>query len=120
MNILGMAPVGPIINKVYDVGSKTNNEIVTPGQNLKVSGDKIRIVGENSNVGVYFIDSSDSRTKIEADMLAVNIPSELVFVIPTLAQGSYSIELITQQSGNSQTVLKDPRTTRFEHILEVI
>ena len=65
------------------------NDELTPGFNLKISGSKIKLVGDNPSVGVYFRNTdTDASTKVDKSNIVVNNPSELIVVIPALAAGT--------------------------------
>ena len=118
INILGVADASSAILQVKDVKSGTINDVLTPGRNLKISGSKIKIGGDNSENGIYFVSTdTNTRTKVEESDLVVNNPSELIVIIPALSAGTYNLEIVTQQSGSS--LLKDPRTATFEKVLTV-
>ncbi|PJJ66595.1 DNA-binding domain-containing protein [Chryseobacterium geocarposphaerae] len=119
INILGVADSSSIILQVTDVKSGTVNDLLTPGKNLKISGNKIKIAGENPANGIFFVNTSTStRTQVEINDIVTNNPSELIVVIPDLQPGTYQLEVVTQYSGGSN-LLKEPRTTELKKELTV-
>ncbi|MDR0606683.1 MAG: DUF4469 domain-containing protein, partial [Bacteroidales bacterium] len=66
VEILGVAETGIIIDQVIDVKTGSVNDLLTVNHNLKINGDKLKIAGDNSANGVYFIDAWGSRTKVDA------------------------------------------------------
>lgn len=118
INILGVADASSAILQVTDVKSGSINDLLTPGRNLKISGTKIKVGGDNPGNGIYFVSTdTNTRTKVEESDVVVNNPSELIVIIPTLPAGTYKLEIVTQQSGS--TSLKEPRTAAFEKVLTV-
>ena len=118
INILGVADASSAILQVTDVKSGNINDLLTPGRNLKISGTKIKVGGDNPENGIYFVSTdTNTRTKVEESDVVVNNPSELIVIIPTLPAGTYKLEIVTQQSGS--TLLKEPRTAAFEKVLTV-
>ena len=118
VEILGIADSGANISQVVDVKSNTVNELLTPNRNLKIKGSKIRLSGEHADIGVYFVNQSDStRIKVPSEDIVTNNPSELIIVIPELAVGTYQLEIISQFTNGS--ILKEPRTTVFDKTLVV-
>ncbi len=118
INILGVADASSAILQVTDVKSGSINDLLTPGRNLKISGTKIKVGGDNPGNGIYFVSTdTNTRTKVEESDVVVNNPSELIVIIPTLPAGTYRLEIVTQQSGS--TSLKEPRTAAFEKVLTV-
>lgn len=119
INILGVADASSAILQVTDVKSGNINDLLTPGRNLKISGTKIKVGGDNPENGIYFVSTdTNTRTKVEETDVVVNNPSELIGIIPTLPAGTYKLEIVTQQSGS--TLLKEPRTAAFEKVLTVL
>ena len=107
-----------VIEEVYDSKSGTVNDLLTPNRNLKIRGSKLKIVGENPDNGVYFINTADNtRTKVDPTDFVTNNPGELIIVVPELKAGTYKVEVQTQYAGAS--VLKEPRNCIFDRILTV-
>ena len=107
-----------VIEEVYDSKSGTVNDLLTPNRNLKIRGSKLKIVGENPDNGVYFINTADNtRTKVDPTDIVTNNPSELIVVVPVLKAGSYKVEVQTQFAGAA--LLKEPRSSVFDRILTV-
>jgi len=119
VNIIGVADATCAILQVTDVSSGSINHQLTAGRNLKIRGTKIKIVGSNPFNGIYFINTvSRERTKVEIDDIAVNKPSELIFITPALPKGNYRLEIATQYTSNS-TPLKAPRVVSFDKIFSI-
>jgi len=122
IDILGVATTGLSIAQVTDVRTGSVNDLLTPGRNLRITGSRLRIAGENTANGVYFICfETGERTKVDIADIATNNPSELMIIIPNLAEGTYRLEITTQfgsGTGNNQ-LLKEPRTAAFDRILTV-
>jgi hypothetical protein len=85
-----------------------------------VQGSKIRVAGEDSEVGVYFNNlETQTRTKVEVSDIVRNNPSEVEVIIPSLPADEYNLEIVTQFSGLNQSPLKSPRSTTFNKVLTV-
>ena len=119
VEITGVSKVTFFIDEVVDIESESVNELLTPKHNLRISGSKIRIDGENAENGVYFINQETNERVKVSSKIPVNKPSELMVVIPALAAGSYKLEVATQFTGGTKTLLKEPRKAVFEKILTV-
>jgi DNA-binding domain/Domain of unknown function (DUF4469) with IG-like fold len=118
VEILGVAESSAVILQVTDVKSGSVNDLLTPGRNLKIVGSKIKVTGDDASVGVYFVDTTtQERTKVEQSDIVTNNPSEVMVVIPELAAGTYTIEVLTQYSGSQS--LKEPRTATLDKQLTV-
>lgn len=118
IEILGVADASSAILQVTDVKSGTVNDILTPGRNLKISGSKIKVTGDNTNNGIYFVNiATNDRTPVDISDVVVNNPSEIIVVIPDLPAGTYKLEVVTQYAGGN--LLKEPRTAEFDKTLTV-
>lgn len=118
VSILGIADSACSILQVTDVKSGSVNDLITPGRNLKISGNKIKVAGDNPNNGVFFVNTTtQERVVVESNDMVTNNPSELIIVIPDLASGTYTLEVLTQFSGTQ--MLKEPRMASFDKILTV-
>ena len=110
-------PHAPLIEEVTDITSGKTDSTITPGGMVNVSGENLKVEGDDTSVGVYFVDSSKTEHKVTGGM-ADNIPSRLIFIVPALSAGTYTLEIRTQYSGGGTTV-KKPRTGVYKHTLTV-
>jgi nucleoid DNA-binding protein len=119
VEITGAGDAGMIIAEVVDVKTGSVNDRITSDRNLRIRGHKLKLAGENPDVGVYFInDATGEQIKVDADEIVDNKPSELIIVTPNLNPGLYLVKVVTQYAGSS-TVLKDPRIVTFDKVLTV-
>jgi hypothetical protein len=119
VEITGVGEVGLLIVEVKDVKTGSVNDRITPNRNLRIKGDKLKLMGDKPDVGVYFInEATEEEIKVEADEIVDNKPSELVIVTPELAPGVYSLKVVTQFTAGA-TPLKEPRETIFDKTLNV-
>jgi hypothetical protein len=116
--IQGVADVSLSISQVTDVRTSSVNDLLTPNYNLKISGYKLKIAGDDPTVGVYFIAENNDRIKVDTEDVVINNPSELLIRIPDLRSGSYKLEVVTQFAGSS-ILLKQVRSTEFNKTLTV-
>ena len=85
--------VVPEVTTVYDWGSATNDDTLTPGDVLEVTGTHLKIHNNVSDEGVYFVNQSDD-TEAEATQIRTNEPKTLTLRIPdSLVAGAYRIEV---------------------------
>ncbi|MDR2145888.1 MAG: DUF4469 domain-containing protein [Tannerella sp.] len=116
VEILGVADAALSIAQVTNVKTGSVNDLLTPNRNLKITGSKLKIAGDNPANGVYFSNAA-GRIKVDPTDIVTNNPSELIIVIPVLAAGTYKVEITTQYAISK--LLKDPRTVSFDKILTV-
>ena len=118
VDITGVGESSITVAEVMDVKTGSINNVLTPNRNLKIKGYKLKLAGENPNVGVFFVNQTTAeRTKVATDEMVTNNPSELVIVTPALAAGTYTLEVASQFSGNA--LLKEPRTSALDKVLTV-
>jgi len=121
VQILGVSDSGLNIVQVTDVKTSSVNDLLTPNRNLRISGTRLKIAGDNPANGVFFVNQdTDERFPVEADDIVTNNPSELIIVIPALAAGTYRLEVTTQYSANKRQPLIEPRTAQFDRPLTVL
>jgi len=118
--VMGLAVTNGYIRQFYDVLSDTYNDTLSSGDNFIITGDKIKVIGDDTICGVYFeaTDGSGTRIKVEKRLIK-NLPSEIVGTVPvTLEPMSYRVVVVTQFSSGS-TLLKEPRTIISDFELDV-
>jgi hypothetical protein len=108
VEVEGVADVACYIDEFIDISSGAENETLTPGGQFSITGHKIKIAGEEADIGVYFVSETGERVKADG-RLAENTASKLIGVIPALGTGTWRVEIKTQYSGGS-SFLKEPRT----------
>jgi hypothetical protein len=107
--------------QVEDKKTGSVNDLLTPGRNLKITGQKIKVAGDKPGVGILFrsMDDPESTYPVAADDIIINNPSEVMIVIPELIADTYKLEITTQFSANKRHLLIEPRTAVFDKILQV-
>ena len=119
VKIMGVAETGLYIGQVEDMKSRTVNEVLTPGFNLRVTGTKLRVVGDKPGVGIFFHETAtNTATKVDEGDIVVNNPSELMIIIPALPAGTYQLEITTKYSTGNK-LLKEVRSAVFDRPLTV-
>jgi hypothetical protein len=114
------AGVRTCIQSVTDIKSGSVDAMLTPGRNIRILGQRLKIEGPDPSNGLYFEPDDDSGTlvKVEESEFVVNNPSEIVAVIPDLTKGSWRVRVITQFSTGPKP-LKTPRKITFDKNLIV-
>ena len=112
---VAIAPQLQILEVKDSVSGKVNDRL-TPGGVLEGWGNNIKIAGENPDCGLYFVPSLGEAVK--AQVIVQNKPSSLIIAIPSLAAGTYTLELVTQFTNGH--LLKLPRTCYFNKMLIVV
>jgi hypothetical protein len=111
VEVEGLADVQGYIDEFIDVTTKSVDETLTPGGQFSISGHKLKIAGDDPEVGVYFVPEADPAGRVKvAGHLAENSASKLIGIVPALGAGKWLVEVKTQFSGSGSTMLKAPRT----------
>ncbi len=107
----------PHILEVKDSISGSVNEQITSGGILEITGSLLKIEGDHSDNGVYFVARDGTKKRVAT--IADNKPARLFVVLPKLASGEYTLQITTQYNGGGSG-LKNPRTGTFDKLLTVV
>lgn len=120
VNVRGLAASGPVVNTVTNVTSGEINSRLTPGGGVSVSGNKLKIDGSHTSIGIYLTNQATSDViAIPKTSILMNNPRNIMFIAPnSLVNGDYKLS-ITTQFCNSTTLLKEPRSYCFDYVLNV-
>jgi hypothetical protein len=119
IEVEGLADTGGYIDEFLDVETEAIDESLTPGGQFSVSGHKIKVAGDNADIGVYFVSATDPTQRVKMTThLAENTSTKLIGVIPQLAAGTWKLEIKTQFSSGG-TLLKEPRAIESAVVLTV-
>lgn len=92
----------PILQHVYDHTSESQDEIITSGGGMRITGSLLKFDEADVNQGVFFIHSNGTETRVAGRLLR-NKPGELIFIAPqSLASGNYTIEVRSIIKGNKE------------------
>jgi hypothetical protein len=120
VEIEGLANVAGYIDEVEDIATGAVNETLTPGEQFSIAGHKLKIVGDDPEVGVYFVSADGAGLSVKAGKrLAENTATKLIGIIPALAVGTWKVEIKTQYAGSGDTILKAPRVIESAFVLTV-
>lgn len=105
------------IISITDLATGAVDGTVTPGRNCSVVGRMLKVAGSHASVGVTLTDAEGTVTKLAADMVPRNNPSELMLLIPAgTAAGTYTLTITTQYSGGGSP-LKEPHSVSREIVV---
>jgi hypothetical protein len=112
VEVEGIADTHGYIDQFLDVESDTENDELTPREQFIIHGHKIKVAGDNSAAGVYFIDVEDEAKEyfISARHLGQNTASNIIGIVPQLPVGRYKVLIKTLYNGSANTFLKKLRT----------
>ena len=104
VDVEGMADTSGYIDQFTDTEEESTNGLYVPGNLFVLYGDKIKIAGDDSGIGVYFVPVDD--------------PSKIIGIAPKTGCSQNRIEVRTQFSGASSNPLKTMRTITSSFTLE--
>ena len=99
------------IRLVTDTLTGLFNGSITASEDIMITGNNIKITGDEAVVGVFFVAGDGTTTKVTR-RLTQNDPSKVIARVPALANGSYTLRIVTQFS-QSSTTLKEARTLEY-------
>lgn len=118
VEVLGVKDSNARIGLVTDTTTGLTDGSMTPGDDILIAGEKIRVVGDTEGIGVFFVNAEGVVTQVTR-RLTQNDPKAVIARVPAgLADGMYTLRIVTQYS-NSSTLLKAPRVIEYEHPLHV-
>lgn len=110
------ATTGPVINDIIDSTTGEMNQQLTSASAAIISGENIRVSGDDAANGVFFTKTGGEPLK--ATLLIHNNPSQLTVLMPAMEDGEYTLS-ITTQYGHGGKQVKEPRTYTFPTLLYV-
>lgn len=118
VEVLGVSDGYGVIGSVIDTRTGVEDHTITPNDVILILGDKIKIEGDASEVGIFLI-KQDDETRIKLQRVVKSTAGEATVLLPSLDPGDYALEIVTATSGGS-VPLKEARTYTFEHTLTVL
>jgi hypothetical protein len=115
--ILGPAQVMPVIGIVKDIKTQSMNDIISCGEIAEITGKRIKVIGDDPLVGVYFV-NADTKELIKCKAPFINESQKLVIQIPDMPKGIYHLKIVTQYT-QSHEMLKTPLSAQFSFSLTV-
>ena len=109
---------GAYIGLVTDTATGKTDGSITAGDDIKIEGDKIKIMPDDeAGLGVFFVSSDGTATQVTR-RLTQNDPKTLIVRVPALAAGTYTLRIVTRFS-NGSTLLKEARTIEYNKSLVI-
>jgi hypothetical protein len=114
VEVLGKkADGGAIIGLVTDVLTGKTDGTISHSGDIIIEGEKIKIApADEAGLGVFFTDANGTNIPLDYP-LTENNPKRIVCRVPALADGVYTLKIVTRYSSGS-TLLKNPRTIVYE------
>lgn len=97
------ALTAPVLIEFMDINSQNTNAIVTSGGIGQITGEELKFNPDNAAEGIYFVAADGSAIKVT--VIASRTEGKLVFSIPTLAVGAYTLE-VRKGYGSSNAMVR--------------
>lgn len=118
VEVLGISDGHGAIGMVINTATGEENQSIPTNDAIRIKGKKIKIFGDENEVGVFLIKQSDGE-RIKLPRVVENMPSELLVLTSHLEPGEYQLEIITRYNGNN-ILTKNARIIRFDQLLRVM
>jgi hypothetical protein len=120
VKILGETPDPHGIRYLLDVTTGETNRLLTRGGVARLAGQMIKIAGSDPGIGLWLTShDSGERIPVPANVIGVNLPSELCFGTPVgLTPGRYDLCVVTQFTPGR--LLAEPCTIPLAYVIDVI
>ena len=119
VEVLGVKDGGAFIGLVTDAATGLADGTITPGDDIIIEGDKMRVTPDDeTGLGVFFVNHSDESVTQVTHRLVQNDPKKIIARVPALPAGHYTLMVVTRYtSGNN--ILKEPRVIDYDMPLVV-
>ncbi|MDR1837050.1 MAG: DUF4469 domain-containing protein [Treponema sp.] len=119
VSVEGVADTSGWIDEFRHIDTEEEiNRIFVPGSMFAVQGSKIKIAGDDPNVGLYFVPVEDPSKAVKAAPIAENTAVKIIGIAPQTGYLRNRIEIRTQYLGSTSFFLKEPRVITSDFILE--
>ncbi|MDR0475529.1 MAG: DUF4469 domain-containing protein [Treponema sp.] len=114
--IVGVMDGNAYIHEFVDNWEESVNTLFVPGDVFTISGNKIKVEGDDPDVGVYFVPVDAPSEAVKVKRFVENYPSKIIGEAPDTKHLVNVIEIRTQYSGSK--TLKKPRVIRSSFTIE--
>ena len=114
---LGLAPYDGHIAEYIDTVQQEVNNTFVPGNPFILTGDKIKVLGDDPECGVFFVPESDPSGAIKVTRIIMNKPSKIIGITPVI-DDNCRVEVRTRYTNSGTTTLKYIRSITSDFVLE--
>jgi hypothetical protein len=120
VQVLGVRESGAFIGLVTDAATGLTDGTITPGDDIIIQGDKIKIAPDGEdNLGVFYRNEELSEIYHTTHRLTQNDPKKVIARVPQMPPGRYTLWIVTRFT-NSASYLENARTITYEQPLLVV
>ncbi len=81
----------PVLLEFLNINTNTTNAVLTPSGIGQIIGEELKFNPNNPQEGIFFIATDGTETKVQ--IIASRTEGKLVFAIPNLSPGTYTLEV---------------------------
>jgi hypothetical protein len=117
--IEGVADTSGTIDYLVDMEEDDiARNLFVPGNMISITGNKIKVAGDNPGNGVYFVPVDDPSKAVKMKRIGDNNPGRITGIAPNPEHVHSRIEIRTQYNGSSNSFLKEQRIITSHFTLE--
>jgi hypothetical protein len=121
--IEGEADPSGHITEFLDHENNSINGVFEPGNQFVLTGEKIRIAGDNPSCGLYFVPVGGAPigghpAPIKMTRIVENTSNKIIGIIPETDWAFIKVEIRTQYAGSGSVFLKEPRVITSDFTIE--
>jgi len=120
VSVEGVADASGWIDEFLDTDENETNSVFIPGNVFIIQGSKIKLAGDNPNVGLYFVPVDNPAQAVKVMRIVENNPNKIIGVAPQTGYQQNRIEVRTQFTGSNNILLKAPRVITSDFTLEEV
>jgi len=113
----GLGGNNGFIDEFIDVEEEATNSICVPGDMIIIRGDRIKVAGNDSTVGVYLRSEDDPAQEVKMTRIAENTSTKIIGICPTTGFSRSRVVIKTQFSGSTKH-LKNVRSIVSDFVIE--
>jgi hypothetical protein len=117
VEIAGIADSNAFIDQFIDRDNETVNKTFTAGNMFCITGNKIKVAGEDPDCGVYFVSADNNAITVKVDRIGENTGTMITGIAPLTKFELTKIEIRTQYTGSNISFLKTPRKIKSGFVI---
>jgi hypothetical protein len=117
VDITGIADSNAVIDRFIDRDENSVNRVFAAGDMFCITGNKIKVAGEDPSCGVFFVPVDDPSKEVKVTRIGENSASTVTGIAPDTQCKFNRVEIRTQYTGSASTFLKAPRTIASDFVI---
>ena len=118
VELVAVADGNAFIDEFIDTEEDSVNGLYIAGNIFSLSGNKIKVAGDDPGCGVFFVPVDDPSQAVKVTRIGENSATRIMGIAPDTHHAQNRIEVRTQYTGSGTTYLKTPRVIVSSFIIE--